>query len=123
MKYAVCKHLMAHGKVGKTIAKTLLNLHTGKSAEYNAGGKAFTPGDVEQFGLWWDRTHHDFRTHKPLTRPCNMGSVQNYFNVWRADLDEQLRIDNEPEPVYEPLEPLDAGAPSIFDALPAKEAS
>lgn len=88
MKYAVRKHLKAYGDTGEKIAKTLLNRHTGKSAKYNLGDDPAKPEDVEAFALWWDKHNTDWRSNKPLTRPCNMGSVQNWVNVWRAEKDK-----------------------------------
>lgn len=115
MKYAVCKHLKAFGKPGKQVAMLLLNLHKGRSAQYNVGGEPFAPVDLELFGVWWDRGHWDKQTRKPLIRPRNMGSVQSYFLMWRDAVAEQARIAAEPDPVYEDLGPVDIYKESIFD--------
>lgn len=88
---AVRIHLKAYGSQNKKIAKAMLGLLSGKSAEYNVK-RLMTPELVKRYVTDWD-ANHILSDGTPLTRPRNLGSNKSNVDAWWDK--------NKPEPKIE----------------------
>lgn len=85
MMAAVKKECKPASKQIKPIAKLLLGRFKGKESEKNIK-RPITPNQLALWAADWDKNKTD-KSGKPITRPCNQGSVQKWVNVWLDELD------------------------------------